>query len=191
MSRFVGVDLGQFDNRWYDPGGSLAKRVLWYVINAVVFHSWLLPWSRAKRGLLRLFGAKVGTSVVIKPRVNIKYPWHLELGDNVWLGEGAWIDNLGPVTLESNVCVSQDACLLTGNHDYKDPAFGLIIGAIHVETGAWIGARAVVSPGVRMGRESVLTAGSVLSEDARPGGVYRGNPAQLVRMRMPELSVHA
>ena len=184
MNRFVDVDLSRFDNHWYHPGAGLAKRLAWYVVNAVVFHSWLLPWSWAKRGLLRLFGARVGAGVVIKPRVNIKYPWFLQVGDHVWIGEDAWIDNLAPVTLESNVCVSQGAYLLTGNHDYRDAAFGLKAEPVHVEAGAWVGACAIVCPGVRVGREAVLTAGSVLASDATPGGVYQGNPARRVRERV-------
>jgi len=179
----MNVDLGAYDNRGYDPGAGRFKRSLWYVVNAVLFHSWLFPGSSLKCRLLRLFGAKVGRGVRIKPRVNIKYPWYLAIGDNVWIGEGVWIDNLTWVRLGSNVCLSQDAYLLTGNHDYKDPAFGLILGEIVIEEGAWIGAQAVVCPGVRIGRCVVLTVASVMQSDAAEYGIYRGNPAVQIRER--------
>lgn len=182
-NRALGVDLSRYDRRGYSPGAGLGRRLIWYVINAVVFDSWLLPWSPLKRGLLRTFGAQIGASVVIKPRVNIKYPWRLAVGDNSWIGEGVWIDNLVRVSIESNVCLSQGAYLLTGNHDYRDPKFGLLTGEIVIEEGAWVGAKAIVGPGTRMGREAVLVAGSVLSSDAQAGGVYRGNPATWVRSR--------
>jgi putative colanic acid biosynthesis acetyltransferase WcaF len=106
------------------------------------------------------------------------------MGHNVWLGENVWIDNLARVTLGSNVCISQGAYLLTGNHDYKDAAFGLIIGEITIEDGVWVGAQAVVCPGVCIGKNSVLTVGSVLSKDAQPNGIYRGNNAEWVRDRV-------
>lgn len=167
----------------YDPGGGALKRVCWYVINALLFHSWLLPSSRMKASLLRIFGAKVGLGVVIKPRVNIKHPWRLSIGDHVWIGEGVWIDNLVKVEIGANVCVSQGALLLTGSHDYSDVAFRLILGEIYLEDGVWIAANVVVCPGVRCGQNAVITVGSVLRKNAEAGGVYAGNPAAKVRQR--------
>lgn len=179
----MSVRLSHYDNRRYYPGAGTLKRALWYVVNALIFHSWLWPASRLKCALLRLFGATIGTGVRIKPRVNIKYPWHLSIGDHVWIGEDVWIDNLTTVSIGSNVCLSQGAYLLTGNHDYKDPAFGLIVKPIVIEDGAWIAARSIVCPGVRLGYQSVLTVGSVLTRDAQPNGIYRGAPAERVGER--------
>jgi len=171
------VQLQNYDNRGYRPGGGPLRRALWYVVNATFFDSWLHLGSSFKCGILRAFGARIGARVVIKPRVNIKYPWHLEVGDDVWIGEGVWLDNLARIAIGSNVCLSQDAYLLTGNHDYSDPCFGLITREIVVEEGAWVGARAIVCPGVRLGRQAVITVGSVATRDAEPDGIYRGNPA--------------
>ena len=180
----VSVKLAEFDLRGYRPGASVPKRVLWYLVNALVFHSWILPFCAPKRTLLRWFGARVGVRVVIKPRVNIKNPWRLRVGNDAWIGEGAWIDNLADVTIGSNVCISQDAYLLTGNHDYNDPRFGLITKGIVVEDGAWVGARCVVCPGIRMAAGSVLTAGSILTNGTKLEGIYAGNPAIWVRDRL-------
>jgi putative colanic acid biosynthesis acetyltransferase WcaF len=182
----MSVNLSHYDNCSYHPGAGLPKRILWYITNGVLFNNWLFPVSSFKCSMLRLFGAKVGQGVVIKPRVNIKYPWNLEIGNHVWLGEGAWIDNLTWVRIGSNVCISQEAYLLTGNHNYKDLKFSLILGEINIEDGVWIGARSVVCPGVRCGKQSVLTVGSVLQKDAVVNGVYRGNPAELIRERRIE-----
>lgn len=178
------VDLAKYDSRGYSPGAGVVKRAVWYLVNFVVIRSWFFPFTGLKCALLRLFGAKVGQGVVIKPRVNIKYPWFLSLGDNAWIGEGVWIDNLANVSLGANACVSQEAYLLTGNHDYSDPFFGLIVSEIVIEDGAWIGARAVVCPGVRVAEYSVIAVGSVISRDTMPYGIYRGIPAEKVRERV-------
>jgi putative colanic acid biosynthesis acetyltransferase WcaF len=177
------VDLSNYDNRGYRPGRGLVVRLLWYVCNAVLFASWLLPMSGPKRRLLRLFGARIGAGVVIKPRVNIKYPWHLRIGKHCWIGEGSWIDNLVDVTTGDNVCISQGAYLLTGNHDYKDPRFGFMGSPITLEDGSWVGAFAVVCPGARLARNSIVTVGSVLRGETAPDGIYSGNPATRVRER--------
>ncbi len=180
---FPTPSLADYQPGQYDPGASVFKRVCWYTVNSILFHSWLFPCSRIKILLLRVFGAKVGLGVVIKPIVNIKHPWRLTVGDHVWIGEGVWIDNLVKVEIGANVCLSQGALLLTGSHDYSDVAFRLILGEICLEAGVWIAANVVVCPGVRCGQNAVITVGSVLRKDAEAGGVYAGNPAVRVRHR--------
>jgi putative colanic acid biosynthesis acetyltransferase WcaF len=177
------VDLSRYDNSHYRPGAGLARRVLWYICNAAIFDSWLLPSSGVKRCLLRVFGAKVGAGVVIKPRVNIKYPWRLRIGAHSWLGERVWIDNLADVAIGANVCISQGAYLLTGNHDYRDDTFALVTREIRVDDSAWIGAFAIVCPGVSIARRSVLSVGSLATTDTEAGWIYRGSPAAKVRRR--------
>jgi len=177
------VELSTFDNRDYDPGANRIVRLLWYVVNALLFDSWIHLGSRFKMTVLRAFGAKVGAGVVIKPRVNIKQPWRLQIGAYSWIGEGVWIDNLAEIDIGSNVCISQGAYLFTGNHDFTDPAFGLTIKRIKVSDGAWIGAQSTVCPGVVVGKQSVLAACSTLSEDSEPDGIYRGNPAKRIKIR--------
>src|SRR5574337_313057 len=117
-----GTDLSKFNNDWYNPGASFVKRGLWYCFNACFFTS-RFPWNGFKIFLLKLFGAKVGNGVVVKPGVNIKSPWLLEIGHYSWIGENAWIDNLVKVSVGSNCCISQGAMLLTGNHDYTKSTF--------------------------------------------------------------------
>jgi putative colanic acid biosynthesis acetyltransferase WcaF len=177
------VDLGRYDNAHFDPGGSLLRRTLWYALNALLLNAAWLPLSAPKCWLLRAFGARIGRDVVIKPCVNIKYPWNLVIGDRSWIGEGVWLDNLVPVAIGAHVCISQGAMLLTGNHDYKDPGFGLVTAPIEVRDGAWIGARALIAPGVVVGEHAVVAAGAVLTRNGEPFGVYQGNPAGLVRRR--------
>ena len=129
------------------------------------------------------FGARIGSGVVIKPGVRIKYPWLLTVGDHTWLGEDCWIDNLVSVTLGNNVCISQGAYLCTGNHDWSDIHFGLMVRPITILDGAWIGAQAIVTPGIVVGQCAVLTAGSVATNNLPPFHIYCGNPAKLSRIR--------
>ncbi len=177
------TDLSQFDNSWYSPGGSLLKRGLWFGVSVMFFLNPLQPFSGLKVVWLRLFGAKIGKGVVIKPGVQIKYPWHLEVADHVWMGENVWIDNLVKVQIAAHVCLSQGAMLLTGNHNYKRPTFDLMVGEIVLEQGVWIGAKAVVCPGVSVGSHAILTVGSVATADLAAYTIYQGNPAVAIRKR--------
>ncbi|WP_053971364.1 WcaF family extracellular polysaccharide biosynthesis acetyltransferase [Mangrovimonas sp. ST2L15] len=177
------VDLSAFDNSWYQPGAGIIKRLCWYFINEIFFQTGLFPSSRLKVFFLRMFGAEVGKKVVIKPHVNIKYPWKLSIGDNSWIGERVWIDNLAQVIIGKNVCLSQGAFLLCGNHDFKKSTFDLLVGEINLEDGCWIGAKSIVGPGVVVGSYSVLTVGSIATKRLIPNMIYKGNPAEIVKER--------
>jgi len=121
---------------------------------------------------------------MIKPEVKIKYPWRLRVQDYVWIGEKVWIDNLDDVQIDSNVCISQGAMLLTGNHDFTKPTFDLIIGKIHLHPGVWIGAWAVVCPGVTCYENAVLSVQSVATRNLENDKIYQGNPAQFKKVRL-------
>ncbi len=178
------TNLANYNNSWYNPGGGPVKRLLWYYINILFLMNPLNPFSGLKVFLLRLFGAKVGRGVVIKPNVNIKYPWLLNIGNYVWIGEKVWIDNLAKVSLGDHSCISQGAMLLCGNHNYKKSTFDLIVKPITIEEGAWVGAWSVVCPGVTIRSHAVLTVDSVATETLDPYGLYKGNPAVRIRDRV-------
>jgi putative colanic acid biosynthesis acetyltransferase WcaF len=178
------IDLGQFNNSWYHPGGSKLRRAAWFFVGLPLVRSAWLPSSGIRRALLILFGAKVGAGVVLRPGIRVKYPWFLEIGDHSWIGEDAWLDNLAPIQIGSNVCISQGAYLCTGNHDWTDPAFGLIVRPITVRDGAWVGARALLCPGVDVAEGAVAAAGSVVAGNLDAYTIYAGNPAAAVKTRV-------
>jgi putative colanic acid biosynthesis acetyltransferase WcaF len=178
--------LSTFDNSWYEPGRPLLVRVGWLAINALFFLTWF-PWpSSVKIGLLRIFGARIGTGVVVKPRVNVKYPWNLSVGNDSWIGEAAWLDSLAPIRIGSNACLSQGCTIETGNHDWSKVSFDLIVKEVVIEDGAWAAVNSLLLPGSRLATHAILGAGSVLSGDTEPYGIYVGVPAIKVKVRTIE-----
>lgn len=177
------VRLQQFQNAWYQPGRSRMWQALWFFFGLPVLRCSILPSSALRVRLLRLFGACVGQGVVIKPGVRVKYPWLLQVGNHCWIGEDCWIDNLAPVTLGNDVCLSQGVYLCTGNHDWSDVAFGLRLEPIVLHNGAWAGARSILVPGVTLGESAIAAAGSVVMRSIPAGEIYAGNPASFVRQR--------
>ncbi len=181
----VKTDLSAYRNDEYKQKlPNILVRVGWLFVSSIIFRNSLVTSYPLKRYLLRLFGAKIGIGLVIKPSVNIKYPWNLTIGDHSWIGEEVWIDNLGKVIIGSHVCISQGAMLLTGNHDYSSRLFPLMVQSITLGDGCWIGAKALVSPGVTCGEHSVLAVMSVASRNLEPYTIYRGNPAEPVKIRV-------
>jgi len=178
------TDLSRFNNDWYDPKRSLVVRSLWFFFGLPILRSSWIPSSALRVRLLRAFGASVGSGVIAKPGVRIKYPWMLTIGNSAWLGEDCWIDNIGPVSIGDNACLSQGCYICTGNHDWSDVAFGLIVKPVEIGAGAWVGARALIAPGVILETGAVAAAGSVVTKRIPAWEIHAGNPASFVRRRI-------
>ena len=173
--------MKQVDNAAYkttiDIGAGKAKQLLWYFVNILILKNSLIVFSGWKVFVLKLFGASIGKGVVIKPVVNIKYPWKLSIGNNSWIGESVWIDNLSDVIIGNNVTVSQGAVLLTGSHDHTKETFDFLSSPIVLEDGVWIGAKAIVFGGVTCHTHSILGMNSVAEKNLNAYVIYKGNPA--------------
>ncbi len=183
-ARRVSVDLSGYSTGAFERGAGKIKECLWLFISLILFRFCPFSFSALKRAVLRVFGARIGRGVVIKPQVKITFPWKLEIGNHVWLGEECWLLNLERITIGDNVCISQRAFLCTGNHNYKSRAFDLVVKAIVIEDGGWIGAGAWVGPGVVVHSHAVLTAGSVAAQDLDGHSIHRGNPAVPIKPRV-------
>lgn len=175
-------NLKIFENKEYKPG-SFLKRSFWYVFSEIFFNTFIPFPSIVKLNILRIFGAKVGKYINIKPRVRIKYPWFLEIGDYTWVGEDVWIDNLDIVVIKDNVCISQGAMIISGSHNYKSEKFDLITKKIIIESGSWICAKSVVLQGVTCKKNSILSTSSVAVSELDENSIYKGNPAIKVNER--------
>lgn len=177
------VKLATFDGSDFDKGAGFLKITLWYFVNSIFVRASWNPFMGIKVWILRLFGAKIGKRLVIKNNVIIKFPWKLTIGDDCWLGENCWIDNLDNVVIGNNVCISQGALLLTGNHNYTIENMPYRNAPIIIEDGAWIGAKTVVCPGVKVNNNAILTVGSIATKNLDANGIYQGNPAMKIRER--------
>lgn len=174
--------LNTYSTRGFDRGASRLTEFLWLVVSATIVETWL-PGSGWRKLLLQLFGARLGTGVVIKPRVRVKFPWRLTVGDYSWIGEQVWIDNLAEVKIGANACVSQGAYLCTGSHDWSVESFDLVVAPIDVGQNAWVGASCILAPGTKLCEGAVLSIGSVAKGSLTAGMVHAGNYAKPVRRR--------
>ncbi|WP_316804864.1 WcaF family extracellular polysaccharide biosynthesis acetyltransferase [Pedobacter nototheniae] len=167
----------------FNVGASTLKQFIWYFTSIFFFKSRIVPFSNILVFLLRLFGAKIGREVRIKPGIYIKYPWKLDIGDYSWLAD-CYLENLDVIKIGKNCCISQQAMLITGNHDFTRTTFDLITKPIFLEDGVWVGAGAKVSPGLTLGSHSVLSMGSVATKNLETYSIYQGNPAVKIKDRI-------
>ena len=156
----------------WSRGAPLWKEGLWRLLGQPLLAS-DLPGTGWRRLLLVGFGAKLGRGGRLKPRLRVTFPWRLCVGDHCWIGEAVWIDNLATVSLGDRVCVSQGAYLCTGNHDFRQRDFRLMVRPIRVEHDAWIGARAVLAPGCEIGAGAVVSLAVVVAGRIPPMAIVR------------------
>ncbi|MEV0639315.1 putative colanic acid biosynthesis acetyltransferase [Streptomyces sp. NPDC050619] len=168
--------LRGFTGAGYDKGRPPFVQAAWFAVLNLVFVKWWFP-ARWRPAVLRVFGARIGRRVRIRRGVRVHWPWRLDVGDDVWIGEGAWLLNLEQITIGSDVCVSQGALLCTGSHQHRSPTFEFDNGPIRLEPGSWVAARAVVLRGVTVGRGAVVGASAVAHRDVTPGAVVMAGAA--------------
>ncbi|MEJ2866273.1 acetyltransferase [Actinomycetospora sp. OC33-EN08] len=154
---------------------------LWWVVQRLLVTNSLQPSSRLRARVLRLFGAEIGADVVIQPRVRVRFPWNLHVGDRCWIGEGVWISNRDLVILRSDVVLSQETFVTTGSHDRRH--MGVVTAPVVVEDGAWVTTRCIVLRGVRIGRSCIVTPNTVIDRDVPPGAIYGAPRASVIGER--------
>lgn len=158
-------------------------RLLWSLC-WLLLASWTPhPLQPFRRLLLRLFGAEIHATAMVRGSVRIWWPANLSVGAYASLGPGVTCYNVAPVRIEDFAIVSQRAHLCTATHDFNDADFPLTSRPIVVGRKAWIAAEAFVGPGVMVGEGAVLGARGVAARHLEDWTVYAGNPARPVRQR--------
>ena len=163
--------------------GNRITRVVWGLTWLVLARFTPPPLHHWRRLVLLAFGARIGRGTRVHASVAIWLPRNLELGEQVLIGPGARIYNQGAIRIGSWSVISQRAHLCASTHQIDDPNFQLECRPIAMGERCWVAAEAFVGPGVTMGDGAVLAARGALFEDAATDGIYRGNPAGLVRLR--------
>jgi putative colanic acid biosynthesis acetyltransferase WcaF len=156
---------------------------IWWVVQSLFFNCSPQVFYGWRRFILRLFGAKVGKGVLLRPSVTVTYPWKVTLGDWSWVGDHVTLYSLGEIVIGENAVVSQHSYLCTGAHDYTRSTYDLYSKPIRVEPEAWVAAHVFVGPGVTIGHGAVVGACSVVMKDVPAGMICAGNPLRVLRPR--------
>ncbi len=177
------IDLRKYDQSWFDRGKPGWYILFWWLVQAIAFPLSLHNFNFFRCGLLRLFGAKIGTGVVIRPTARFTYPWKIEIGDYSWIGDDVVLYSLDKITIGTNCVISQKSYLCTGSHNLQDEAFGLITTPIVISNGVWIATDCFIAPGVTIGANTVVGARSSVFKNLEGGQVAWGSPCKTQRPR--------
>ena len=165
--------------RWWHQLILILWRLAWFF-----FCRWtpklFNPWRML---ILKLFGAKLSGLPFVHSSARIQIPWNLTMKHRACLGERANAYSLGRIEILEGATVAQEAYLCSGTHDFSDPALQLIVKKITIEPHAFIGVRATIIPGVKIGKNAVVGAMSVVTKDVPTDQVVAGNPASKIGER--------
>lgn len=170
------VDLRHYHQSGFDRGRPGWFVIVWWLVQAIAFPLTPHPCNNLRRALLRSFGAKIGTGVIVRPTARFTFPWKVEIGDYSWIGDDVVFYSLDHIHIGKHCVISQKSYLCTGSHDLQDPAFRLVTGRIAIGNGVWVAADCFIGPGVEIGVNAVIAARS---------SVFKQMPANFVCMGTP------
>jgi putative colanic acid biosynthesis acetyltransferase WcaF len=172
------VNLQNYDQSWFDRGRPGWYVLVWWLVQAIVFPLTPHPFNQIRCRVLRWFGATIGKGVLIRPTARFTYPWKVDIGDFSWVGDDVVFYSLARIRIGSHCVISQKTYLCTGNHDIRDPAFGLKTASIEVGNGVWIATDCFVAPGVQIGANAVIGARSSVFSSMPEQQVCWGTPCR-------------
>ncbi|MBX3097427.1 MAG: hypothetical protein KF812_11240 [Fimbriimonadaceae bacterium] len=183
-NEYRGVRNDLFDKGDFVRGKPFLVEVVWYFVKMGFFLS-AFPWpSRLKATLLRLFGAKVGAGLYIRPRVNIHMPWKLVIGDHVWIGERCELLNLEQLELEDHVSLGHDVFLAAASHNIRSRTMAYANKPILIKRGTWVASRTFVGAGVTVGENCVIGAGAAVVRDVPDNSIVVPSPSTILKERV-------
>lgn len=141
------------------------------------------PFNLWRLFVLRCFGAKIDGLPFVHARARIHIPWNLHLAHRACLGDRANAYTLGQIALGEGCTIAQEAYLCTGTHDFASPSLPLQTAPIAIGKDAFVGARALILPGIRIGECAIVGAGAVVTKDVPAHAIVAGNPAKIVGTR--------
>lgn len=156
---------------------------LWRIVQFTFFRlspQALYSW---RRFLLRCFGASIGKKVIIRPSVQITYPWKISIGDNSWVGDDAVLYSLGEIEIGSDTVISQRSYICTGSHHYNSKNFDIYSKRISIGNKCWLATDVYVAPGVTIGDFTIVGARSSVFKNLPSNQVCKGNPAKHYKNR--------
>lgn len=172
------VDLRQYNQSGFDRGRSGWVVLVWWLVQSIVFPLSLHQMDGFRCLVLRLFGAKIGKGVKIRPTARFTYPWKVSIADYSWIGDNVVFYSLDEIAIGSHCVISQKSYLCTGSHDLKDVAFRLMTAPIKIGNGAWVATDCFIGPGVKIGANAVIGARSSVFSDIESQQVAWGSPCR-------------
>ena len=161
-------------------------RAIWNSFYYIFFRYSPVYFTKYRVLILRLFGAKIHSSVMVYPSAKIWSPSNLEINQDSCIGRNVTIYNQGKIIIGKKVLISQNSHLCASSHDYsfRNPVMPLYTSPIDIEDECWICADSFIGPGVQLKKRTIIGSRGVMFKNSIKDGIYVGNPAKYLKKRI-------
>lgn len=142
-----------------------------------------IPCHPLRRIVCKSFMRKFEWSSAIYRNVDIRSPKNISIGQNTIINKKCTIDGRGGLTIGDNVDIAQEACIWTEQHDYNSQDYASVCKPVVIEDYVWIASRAIILPGVTIGKGAVIACASIVTKDVPPLTIVAGIPAKTIGQR--------
>ncbi len=170
-----------------EVAGKIANRIKWIWLDLVLFKlnlvSHLIPLHSVRKFVFRLFGVKIGKNSFIHMRTRFFYPAGISIGDGTIIGDACFLDGRKSLKIGNNVDIATGVMIYNSEHDVHSEDFKPIEEPVEIEDYVFIGPRAIILPGVKIGRGAVVAAGAVVTSNVKEFEIVGGVPAKVIGER--------
>lgn len=164
--------LHRLYNYWLDFKVSF----LWLVVSYIPIHF-------IRNSIFRLAGVTIGKNSTLHIGARFYQPSNISIGEGTIIGDHAVLDGRAALTIGDHVDIASEVMIYNSEHDIHDKDFSPIEAPVVIEDYVFIGPRAIIMPGVRIGKGAVVAAGAVVTKDVTPGMIVGGVPAKVIGER--------
>ena len=159
---------------------------VWEIVNQTIALSAKLNASgkveEIRAILSEILGQSIDSSTTVLAPFSTNFGKHTTIGKNVFINHGCSFLDLGGITIEDEVLIGPQVKLVTENHPV-DPSNrkSLDVKSVHIGKNVWLGAGAIILPGVTVGENSIVAAGAVVTKDVPSNTIVGGVPAKYIK----------
>src|SRR3989344_7295106 len=162
--------------------GKVANRFKWIYLDLVLFKlnfvSHFVPFHSVRKFFFRIFGVKIGKNSYIHMRTRFFYPAGITIGDGTIIGDACFLDGRKSLKIGNNVDIATGVMIYNSEHDVHSEDFKPIEEPVEIGDYAFIGPRAIILPGIKIGRGAVVAAGAVVTSDVKDFEIVGGVPTK-------------
>lgn len=166
-------------------------RARFAIFGMYLFNHWLMhiPFHTVRLWLLGQMLDKMGQAPSVLLGLEVREPANITIGDHVVINRSVLLDGRGgKLTIGNNVDIAQEVVIWTLGHDAHDDHHKAVGAPVTIEDYAWIGHRAIILPGVHIGRGAVIGTGAVVTKDVPAMAIVGGVPAKVIGQRRSKLA---
>ena len=170
-----------------EVANKVVNRIKWIWLDLILFKlnfvSHVIPFHSIRKFYFRLFGVRIGKNSFIHMRTRFFYPAGISIGDGTIIGDSCLLDGRKSLKIGNNVDIASEVMIYNSEHDIHSENFKPTEEPVEIEDYAFIGPRAIILPGVKIGRGAIVAAGAVVTSNVKDFEIVGGVPAKVIGER--------